>query len=122
VRVSKITSHNTQYQQHQPFSQQHSNVGPGQGLGNDPLADLAAYFAAQPQISSAPYQQQPQRVFGQLVFPPGLSVIVLDDAFRAAAEKSPMIMSFVKSVDLMAERNGIAGQQEQVREQTRGRD
>jgi hypothetical protein len=110
------TSQDTQQQQQQPFSQQYSDAG--QRLGSDPSADLAAYFAAQPQTSSVPYQQQQQRVFGQPLFPSGPSQFVLDDVFRAAAEKNPMLRGFMQSVDQMAERNDIAGQQEQVKEQT----
>jgi hypothetical protein len=121
VRASNASTSSTsqdtqQQQQQQPFSQQYSDAG--QRLGSDPSADLAAYFAAQPQTSSAPYQQQQQLVFGQPLFPPGPSQFVLDDVFRAAAEKNPMLRGFMQSVDQMAERNGIAGQQEQVKEQT----
>jgi hypothetical protein len=117
--VRACTSQDTpppQQQQPQPFSQQYSNAG--QRLGSDPSADLAAYFAAQPQTSSAPYQQQQQCVFGQPLFPPEPSQFVLDDVFRAAAEKDPMLRGFMRSVDQMAERNGISGQQEHVKEQT----
>ncbi len=96
-------------QQEQPFSQQHSNTE--QLHGGDPTAQVAAYFASQPQISSAPYQQQPQRVFGQLLPIIGPNQFVLDEEFRAAAKNSPMLWAFMQAVD-QAEKE----QQEQVEE------
>jgi hypothetical protein len=96
-------------QQQQLSSQRHSNVE--QPLGGGPTAQLAAFFASQPQISSAPYQQQPRRVFGQLLPIIGPNQFVLDEEFRAAAKKSPMLWAFMQAVD-QAEKE----QQEQVEE------
>jgi len=90
--------------QQQQSSQQDGDAG--QRLASDPSADLAAFFASQPRTSSAPYQQQKQRVFGQplqLSVPPQL---VLDEEFRAAARKNPMLWGFMQSLDQMAERKG----------------
>lgn len=83
-------------QQQQPSSQHHSNME--QSL-DEPTAQLAAFFASQPQISSAPYQQQPQRVFGQLLPIVGPNQFVLDEEFRDAAKKSPMLWVFMQAVD-----------------------
>ena len=75
---------------------QHSK--PEQPLGGDATIKEASYFASQPQISSA-YQQQPQRVFGQLLPIIGPNQFVLDEEFRAAAKKSPMLWAFMQAVD-----------------------
>jgi hypothetical protein len=96
-------------QQQQPSSQQHSNVE--QPFDGDPTARLAAVFANDDLISSTPYQQQPQRVFGQLLPIIGPNQFVLDEEFRAAAKKSPMLWAFMQAVD-QAEKE----QQEQVEE------
>jgi hypothetical protein len=97
-------SQDTQQQQQQLSSQQHSTAG--QRLGSNPSADLAAFFVAQPQTSSAPYLQQQQRVFGQPLQPSAPAQFVLDEVFRAAAKKNPMLWGFMQSVDQMAEGKG----------------
>jgi hypothetical protein len=96
-------------QQHQPSGQQHINID--QLPKGDPTTQVAAIFASQPQISSAPYQQQPQRVFGQLLPIIGPNQFVLDEEFRAAAKKSPMLWAFMQAIDQAEEE-----QQEQVKE------
>ena len=80
-------------QQQQPSSQQPSNVE--KYLGGDPTTQLAAYFADQPQI----YEQQPRLVFGQVLPITGPNQFVLDEEFRAAAKKSPMLWAFMQAVD-----------------------
>jgi hypothetical protein len=108
-RVQHPDTNTSAPQDTQQQRQQHSNVE--QPLGEDPTAQLAAFFASQPQISSAPYQQQPRHVFGQLLPIIGPNQFVLDEEFRAAAKKSPMLWAFMRAVD-QAENE----QQEQVEE------
>lgn len=71
---------------------------PVQPLGGDGTIEIAAYFASQPEIYSA-HQQQPQRVFGQFLPITGPNHFVLDEEFRAAAKKSPMLWAFMQAVD-----------------------
>jgi hypothetical protein len=53
--ASTLSTPQDTQQQHQPSSQQHINID--QLLEGDPTTLVAAVFASQPQISSAPYQQ-----------------------------------------------------------------
>ena len=104
----RMSSTPCQQQQH-PSSQQPGNVE--QPFGGDPTARVADMFANDDVISSPPYQQRSQRVFGQLLPITGPNQFVLDEEFRAAAKKSPMLWAFMRAVD-QAEKE----QQEQVEE------
>jgi hypothetical protein len=90
------TSSAPQDTQQQPSYYQHSK--PEHPLGGDATIEVAGYFVSQPQISSA-YQQQPQRVFGQFLPITGPDQFVLDEEFRAAAKRSPMLWAFMQAVD-----------------------
>jgi hypothetical protein len=83
----------TQQQQQQPSSQQHSNVEPL--FSGDPTTQVAAHFAE----SSSPYQQQPQRVFGQVLPIIGPNRFVLDKEFQAATQKSHMLWAFMQAIN-----------------------
>lgn len=79
---------------------------PEQPLGGDITIKEATYFASQSQIN----QQQPQLVFGQFLPITGPNQFVLDEEFRAATKRSPMLWAFMQAVDQAEkEQRGRAG-------------
>jgi hypothetical protein len=91
--ASTLSAPQDTQQQHQPPSQQQISID--QLPEGDPTTKVAAIFASQPQMPSAHYQ----RVFGQPLPIVGPNQFVLDEEFRAAAKKSPMLWAFIQAID-----------------------
>ncbi|KAF2188144.1 hypothetical protein K469DRAFT_90124 [Zopfia rhizophila CBS 207.26] len=107
ILYQKASSSGASSQQDQSSSQQASSTGTP--LGTVAASNVAAALSTFPQTSTAPYQQQPQLVFGKNRQTPGeaaVPAITLDPKFRDAASRNLMIWGFTKGMDDMA--NGRA--------------